>query len=171
MALQMVASEFDRLKLFVDKVREQHQALLAKMGPTHEEGGGWHDNSAFDALKADERRVGKYLKELEDFLLDCEVLPRRDVYEVVELGCIVTVCVTRAGRTIRDRLIIAGNTRPPLNLDMEGLLPPDEEEGPYAVSFGSPVALALMGAKVGDSRETKAGDPPKTVRYEVLQVA
>ena len=171
MTVQMVESEFERFKKYVDQVRKQHAALVARMGPTHEEGGGWHDNSAFDLLKQEERRVANYLAKLEAFLLDCQVLPRRKSYDVVELGCIVTVNVTNGGRTHKDLLIIAGDTRPPRDHNMQTLIPEDEDDGPYAVSFGSPVALALMGAKVGDTRPAKAGNPPRPVTYEVLAVA
>jgi len=173
MGYLMVESEYLRLVAVVAAVRERHAGLLAEMGPTHEAGGGWHDNAAFDHLKADERRVLTYLRQLEDFLRDCMIVQRKDSYAEVEIGCIVLAAeIDAAGEAVRKQwILIAGDTRPPRNAILDD---GDEGDGtgpddPFAVSTDSPIGKALMGAKIGDERQARVNERVR-ITYRVLEL-
>jgi transcription elongation GreA/GreB family factor len=145
----MVRSEFERLQALLDAKTTEHNELLAQMGPTHDEGGGWHDNSAFDQLKREERDLDARVLELKTFLTGCTVVERKLTYTEVEVGCIVTVTyLDRNGTSDGDpvRLQIVGDNRVPAWSAVEG----PEDRDPFPVSTVSPIGSALMGATPGD---------------------
>lgn len=156
----MVRSEYDRILVLLAE-KEQHLAgLTSQLGGVHEEGGGWHDNSAFDQLKREVRDMTSVVVDMKVFLRDCVVVDPKPIYHVVEIGCTVTVAQPSIGPDL-SRYLVAGDRRPP---SLHDGLEPD----PFPISTSSPMGEALMGAKIGDTRQL--GNSPRSVLQVVALV-
>ena len=160
----MVVSEFDRLASILGAKELELVEMRSQMGPVHEDGGGWHDNAGFDQLKREERDLSTSIVELRTFLDECEALPRKSSYTMVEIGSIVTVTLhLRSGETELSHYLVAGDRRSPLN---SGDIMAANPDAPFSISTGSPLGKLLLGAKVGEKRH---GMPPLGV-YTVISI-
>jgi transcription elongation GreA/GreB family factor len=158
---RLLASAYKRFTTELSEAEERVAQLRAQMGPTHEDGGGWHDNSAFDQLKTDERNAASAATDLRNFLAHCEVVEPRARYTTVDVGCRVTIKELEPGRfDISGEYLIIGDRRPPFV---------DEEESTLTrISTDSPVGQLLMGASSGGELSGKIGD--RTVRFLVVSL-
>ncbi len=163
----LVDTEFELLRGVEDAMRTQQGELLAQLGPDRESGPSWHDSSPMARVRTEERRVTADLAKLVRFLYLATLVPRQKEYDQVEIGCVVTVRVIQEGHPARvDHIFIAADARLPRIPEVEDI---HRDDGLIPVSTDSPIGQALMGARIGETRETRVAR--HTVKYEVVELA
>jgi transcription elongation GreA/GreB family factor len=101
----------------------------------------WHDNFAYEENQRQMHQWAHRVRDLRLFLSNVELVEPPARPEAVTIGCAVEVVDSATGRT--SRYLIAGCD--------------DGDLKAGRLSCNSPVGLALLGARVGESREVRSG--------------
>ncbi len=115
--------------------------------------GDLSENSEYEAAKDKQALIEAEISEMEDILLNCEVIKKKDVdTENVSIGCSVTLYDEEFDEEVTYKIL--GSTES------------DPKNG--VISNLSPVGSALLGHKKGDvvSVHMQAG----TIKYKVLDI-
>lgn len=134
-------------------VEEELRRVLLEKGTAAETGGNvWHDNFSFEELCRQEAMLSKRLGELRQQLSDAEVVDAAPAGAVVRFGA--TVVLRWPDGSERTYSI----TDPILAEPAKGL-----------ISYQSPIARAIAGAREGESREYDA--PSGRTRVVILKIS
>jgi transcription elongation factor GreA len=145
--LKALEDELQDLKL--DKRKE----VAAKIKEAREQG-DLSENAEYDAAKDEQRDIELRIKEIDEILKNAEVVVEEDVdVNAVNIGCTVRLKDVEFDEEMTYQIV--GSTE----ADVLG----------NKISNESPVGVALIGAKVGDTIavETPSGE---MVSYEILEI-
>lgn len=148
--------QFYLTKEGVDELKKEHAALIAERGPIAEriksarEFGDLSENAEYSSARQEQERVESRIGEIEIILQNLEVIKKPKGDSKVQLGSTVT---------LKD-----GDTK---TFQVVGTVEADPLNG--KISDESPIGNALMGKKVGDEVEIRAGD--NLHKYKIASIS
>lgn len=144
--LKKLQDELDDLKV------NQRRMIAQKIKEAREQG-DLSENAEYDAAKDEQRDIEARIEELENLLKNVEVVDEDDVAtDAISVGCLVRVLDVDEDEELEFRIV--GST--------------EADSLAHKISNESPVGMALMGRKTGDTVdvETQAG----VFQYKVLEI-
>ncbi len=145
----------ERLQARIRETRATYQAVCDDNPAALESGdtSGWHDNFAFEENQRQMDYLARRVRELERLLSRSEVIPfLEDAPELVLLGATVTFW-------FEDE----DDERTVWLVGYE-----DGDPKSRRVSYNSPLGAALVGARVGDTREMRVGE--RVRHLEIVEI-
>jgi transcription elongation factor GreB len=148
---------FQRLQARIEAARASYDAVVATNGDAAEAGDNsvWHDNFAYEENQRQMHQLARRLRDLMHIASEIEVVTPPSTPSRVGLGCAVTLLVHDEGR--EEQYIIGGYE--------------DGDPALRRVSYTTPLASALMGARVGDVRTIRAGQEEREVEIVAISAA
>lgn len=114
--------------------------------------GDLSENASYDAAKQEQDLLEERIANLEDALRHAEIVEYSGVADAVRMGCTVTIAEEGWDEAEKYKIVGVHEASP-----LDGL-----------ISNRSPIGLALLGAKVGDT--VVALTPGGESRFEVLEI-
>lgn len=142
----------------IDEFKTELETLIAKRTDiadaikTAREQGDLSENAEYQAARADQERNESRILEVENILQNVEVITKPTGAVKVQLGSSVKL-KSAAGKS-KEFQVVGTVEADPLN---------------GKISDESPIGLALLGRKQGDSVEIKT--PAETITYEVIDIS
>jgi transcription elongation factor GreA len=133
-AVLMTQQDFDQLQAEVERLETTGRAEIAERIRTAREWGDLKENSEYHDAKNDQSRLETKLLQLRERLLHAEIYSGDSGGDVVGFGSRVSVLDLDSGRALSYTLVATVSA--------------DAADGKLSVD--SPVARALIGARVGD---------------------
>ncbi len=144
--LQKLEAELQELKVV------RRKEVAGKIKEAREQG-DLTENAEYDAAKDEQRDIETRIEEIEQILKNVEVVVEDDVtLDQISVGSQVLVCDVAA--------------KEEMEFDIVGSTEANSLQG--KISNESPLGMALMGAKVGDTVNVET--PSGEIRYEVLGI-
>jgi transcription elongation factor GreA len=130
----MTQQDFDELQAEIERLETTERAEIAERIRTARESGDLKENSEYHDAKNDQSRLETTILQLRDRLLHAESHSGEDSGDIVGFGSRVSLLEKEGGRELRYTLVATVSA--------------DAASGKLSVD--SPVARALIGARVGD---------------------
>lgn len=135
---QAKKTEFERELLYLKNEGRQNAVKKIQEARAF---GDLSENAEYDIAKAEQGKLEARIVELEGVLSSCETYEKKDSYDKVELGCVVTAEDVDADDDA------PGKVR---TFEIVGVYESDPNSVPKKISNESPLGSAFLGAKVGD---------------------
>lgn len=138
------------LQAELDELKGRRGAIADKIAEARDYG-DLSENAEYDAAREEQGIVESRIAEIEDILLNAEIIQAKAKKGIVDLGA--TVELETGGKTVKYVIV--------------GPVEADPLEG--KISNESPIGVALMGKKVGDSATIET--PKGSMTYQIVNVA
>jgi len=147
---------YDRFVARVAKVRAAYDAVIASNGDAAEAGDNsvWHDNFAYEENQRQMHQLARRVRDLLDVQRRLEVVAPSPTSSRVCFGCAVLV-EGEDGEV--ERLVIGGYE--------------DGDPDLRRVAYTAPLALALVGAEPGDTRQVRVGGKARELTVISIELA
>ena len=146
--LFVTRSHYDKLSDKIARLADQLAFIISEQAHAWENcGDGWHDNPYYSHLMAQEKICMKQLEDLRS-QISCSVVTESDTGGAEERDCIA-ICT----RVVIKELNVRMNTERVREISVVPIGAEDTAAG--AISYNSPYARAILGARVGDVIEIK----------------
>ena len=139
----------------IGRLEDRLASIRLRKGEASETGGNaWHDNAEFEELEHQERMLMGELSDLKHKLGAASMVDKKtgDV-GTAGLGSTVSIKYLDTGETLTFEIVGYGEGDPSTN----------------KLSYDSPLASCIMGAKLGDEREMELNDSTKRIRVEAIR--
>ena len=150
--------QFHLTKEGVDELQTELESLVSQRGPiaerikTAREFGDLSENAEYSAARQEQERTEMRISEIEHILQNVEIIKKPKGDSKVQLGSTVKL-KSDAGKT-KEFQVVGTVEADPLN---------------GKISDESPIGIALMGKKEGDSVEIST--PADTTTYKIIDIA
>ncbi len=129
------------------------RAEVAKKIGSAREYGDLSENAEYDAAKEEQAQVEAAISEMEDILLNCEIINKKNLDgDTVSIGCSVTLYDEEYEEEVTYKIL--GST--------------ESDPAKGIISNVSPVGAALLGHKKGDV--VKVNMPHGVLMYKILDI-
>jgi len=126
--------------------------VVKKIGSAREYG-DLSENSEYDAAKEEQAQIEAEISEMEDILLNCEIISKKDIdTEVVSIGTTVKLYDEEFDEEVSYKIL--GST--------------ESDPANGIISNASPVGAALLGHKKGE--EITVNMPTGSIKYKILAI-
>lgn len=126
--------------------------VVAKIGQAREYG-DLSENSEYDAAKEEQAQIEAEISEMEDILLNCEIINKKDIdTETVSIGTTVKLYDEEFDEEVSYKILGSTESDP-----VNGI-----------ISNASPVGAALLGHKKGETITVNM--PTGSIKYKILSI-
>lgn len=148
----------ERHRAKLAELQDQLKGIRAEKAVAYTASGdNWHDNPGFNKLEADERALARRIAEQQTLVRGARIFhpPVRRQTDKVRLGAIVEF-----------RRLYMDTSEPPMQavIEISGYNETDLEHG--KVGYNTPLAMSLLGLKLGEGRESTT--PKGRAKFDVI---